>query len=223
MKLYALNFSPPSRAVWLVLELLDCKYEFIRTHPGEGSTKTPEYLKMNPQHTIPVLVDGDVVINESRAAMAYLATKYGKSHKYLYPSDLKRRSLIEQRLFFCHTRLWPKLFALIKATLSGKLYDDEIMNPIKEALQWITEFVKPSGFVAGGKGASIADISMLPSYSTLRHIGLISAEDFPELEAWSKRVAATFTDAAKYEKANGSGSAEFGGLLKGKIEAMRAA
>ena len=36
---------------------------------------------MNPQHTIPTLVDGDFVMTESRAAALYLVSKYSGEKK----------------------------------------------------------------------------------------------------------------------------------------------
>ena len=54
---------------------------------------------MNPQHTIPTLKDGDFCMNESRAAAAYLATKYGKDDK-LYPKGAEERAVVDQRMYF---------------------------------------------------------------------------------------------------------------------------
>ena len=59
------------------------------------------FFQMNPQHTIPTLVDGDFILNESRAAAAYLINKYGGEKKdKLYPQDLKTRAIVDQRLYF---------------------------------------------------------------------------------------------------------------------------
>ena len=60
---------------------------------------------MNPQHTVPVLVDDGFVINESRAALMYLARKYGEKTD-LFPQDPKSRSMVEQRLFFDQGNVW---------------------------------------------------------------------------------------------------------------------
>lgn len=55
---------------------------------------------MNPQHTIPTLVDDDgFVLWDSHAIMPYLVSKYGKDDS-LYPKDLKKRAVIDQRLHF---------------------------------------------------------------------------------------------------------------------------
>ncbi len=73
-------------------------YEIVETNPLDGGTRTPEYLQLNPQHNIPVLKDDDFVMNESRAIMTYLASKQGCTK--LYPTDLKTRARVDQRLNF---------------------------------------------------------------------------------------------------------------------------
>ena len=54
---------------------------------------------MNPQHTVPTLEDGDLVLNESRPIATYLVAKYGKDDK-LYPADVATRAMIDLRLYF---------------------------------------------------------------------------------------------------------------------------
>ena len=46
VKLYATAMSPPCRAVWMLLDTLDVEFEWIEIKPGQGDTKTPEYLKV---------------------------------------------------------------------------------------------------------------------------------------------------------------------------------
>lgn len=60
---------------------------------------TEEYLKINPQHTVPTLVDDGKAIWDSNAIISYLVGKYA-SDDSLYPKDLYQRALVEQRLFF---------------------------------------------------------------------------------------------------------------------------
>ena len=54
---------------------------------------------MNPQHTVPCIEDGELVLNESRPIATYLVAKYGKDDK-LYPADIVTRAVIDQRLYF---------------------------------------------------------------------------------------------------------------------------
>ena len=50
---------------------------------------------LNPQHTVPVLVDGGTIITESRAAMTYLVMKHNAVE--MYPDCPKKRSQIDMR------------------------------------------------------------------------------------------------------------------------------
>ena len=54
---------------------------------------------MNPQHTVPALVDGDLILNESRPIATYLCAKYGKDDK-LYPKDPATRAKVDCALYF---------------------------------------------------------------------------------------------------------------------------
>lgn len=55
---------------------------------------------MNPQHTVPFLVDVDeFTVCDSHVIMAYLVGQYGKDDS-LYPKDLKKRAIVDQRLYF---------------------------------------------------------------------------------------------------------------------------
>ncbi|MFZ2452216.1 MAG: glutathione S-transferase family protein [Methylovulum miyakonense] len=75
MKLYYFPISPNSRRVIAVLHHLglDCDLQVVDL--SKGQQMTPEFLKLNPNHMIPTLVDGDFVLWESNAIMQYLCSK----------------------------------------------------------------------------------------------------------------------------------------------------
>jgi len=64
-----------------------------------GEQHRPEFLALNPNGRIPVIVDrdaGDFAVFESGAILLYLAEKTGK----LMPKDVKGRSVVTQWLMF---------------------------------------------------------------------------------------------------------------------------
>lgn len=65
-----------ARCLW-ALEELGVPYEHKDVMSRSPETQSPEFLGLNPSGKIPVLVDGDLVLNESAAIIAYLADKYG--------------------------------------------------------------------------------------------------------------------------------------------------
>lgn len=66
-------------------------------------------MKLNPQHSVPVVVDEDgFVMNESRAIQAYLVDAKSTGST-LYPTDPKARFIIDQRLYFDATTFSPRL------------------------------------------------------------------------------------------------------------------
>lgn len=61
---------------------------------------------------MPTLQDGDFVVWDSHAINAYLVGKYGKDDA-LYPKDLQKRAIIDQRLHFDSGILFPRAGAII--------------------------------------------------------------------------------------------------------------
>ena len=69
------------RPLWAATEL-GLTYEHLPTPYKDGATHTPEFLALNPNGHIPVLVDrrpdGDVVVWESMACALYVARHHGR-------------------------------------------------------------------------------------------------------------------------------------------------
>lgn len=61
---------------------------------------------------MPTLEDGDFYLFDSHAINSYLVSKYGKTDS-LYPKDLQKRAIVDQRLHFDSGILFPRIGAIV--------------------------------------------------------------------------------------------------------------
>jgi glutathione S-transferase len=76
MKIYWIRAQAPRRVLALAKHL-GIEAEFEEINLMGGGLKVPQFAALNPNKKVPVLVDGDRVLWESSAIMAYLCTKAG--------------------------------------------------------------------------------------------------------------------------------------------------
>jgi glutathione S-transferase len=63
-----------SLATHIVLEWLGAPYQTVKL--DRASTRSPEFLALNPLGAVPLLVDGDFVLSQNAAILPYLAELY---------------------------------------------------------------------------------------------------------------------------------------------------
>ncbi len=122
---------PPTRSIrprW-VLQELGVPFESVIVDPRRGELRSPGFLKLNPAARLPVLVDGERVLNESVAICVYLAEKY--PHGGLMPTEFGARSEVNRWLWFTVTELEQPLWRMARHTL---LYPEERRSPADVAL-----------------------------------------------------------------------------------------
>ncbi|WP_375451426.1 glutathione S-transferase family protein [uncultured Devosia sp.] len=124
--------------------------------------KVPEFLALNPNGQVPVLIDGDLVLWESNAILIYLAEKTGM----LLPQDLPGRGLALQWLIWQGTELNPPwgyaLNALVRKTPGFNDADklaDSIARWSRVMLILEAQLADGTPYVAGAS-FSIADIAI---------------------------------------------------------------
>ena len=91
--------TPNGYKISVALEELEIPYNVHVVNLQSGDQKKPEFLELNPNGRIPVIVDTDndnLSIMESGAQLIYLAEKVGK----LLPTEAKARSKVIQWLMF---------------------------------------------------------------------------------------------------------------------------
>ncbi|HEY0423560.1 MAG TPA: glutathione S-transferase N-terminal domain-containing protein, partial [Rhodopila sp.] len=104
--------TPNGKKVTILLEEAAIPYRIVPVNIGRGDQFTPEFLKMNPNHRMPVMVDttpaggGEPIsIFESGAIMLYLAEKVGR----FYPQDLRGKYAVTEWLIWQMANQGPKL------------------------------------------------------------------------------------------------------------------
>src|SRR5256885_1622785 len=76
LQIYWGSGSPYAWRVLLAAELKRIPYESKLLEFSKGDLKTPAFLALNPRGKVPVIRDGDTVLAESLAIIAYLDRKY---------------------------------------------------------------------------------------------------------------------------------------------------
>ena len=82
LKIYGISASRAARPLWAALEL-GVPFEHIAMTYKAGATRTPEFLALNPNGHVPVVVDerpeGVVTVWESMACALYIARVHGQA------------------------------------------------------------------------------------------------------------------------------------------------
>src|SRR5258708_5402078 len=86
LRIYGIARTRAFRALWMAKELgLD--YEHDPVEIGDAGARTPEFLAINPNGRLPVIVDDGFVLFEALAITLYLAKKHSPGR--LYPGTLE--------------------------------------------------------------------------------------------------------------------------------------
>ncbi|KOB75213.1 Glutathione S-transferase epsilon 6, partial [Operophtera brumata] len=206
---HKLNGSPPARAVLMTVDILGMNIETQEVNTLAGDQYKPEFLEKNPLHTIPVLEDGDFIVADSHAILTYLVSKYGAEKRATYyPSDLRIRATVDQRLFFDATHLFPKIRSIVISVLKDGAAGPtpQQIAEVKEVYGFVEKYLERSPFIATDH-ITIADISCVSSVSTL-DVFVSVGEEFPKLREWWEKLQAQ----EWYEKANVPGLTQFASL-----------
>jgi glutathione S-transferase len=95
--LYYNPLTVNSIKVMLLCNALDIVPEYKLIHLQKGEHKSDLFLKLNPDGRVPVLMDGDFVLNESAAILHYLAHKHQSA---LWPGKIKDQAQVLKWLFW---------------------------------------------------------------------------------------------------------------------------
>lgn len=184
------NSSNVQKVIWCCEEL-GIAYEREDIGGKFGRNREPEYLALNPNGTVPTIVDNGFVLWESNAIVRYVAAKYGAGK--LYPNDPQTRGLADRwmdwQLTVVGPAITPVFFGLIRTPPEkrDKAAIDAARDKLAAAMKILDGYLAKSDYVAGGS-LTIGDIPI--GIMTYRWYTLeIKREDFSNLKRWYDRLA----------------------------------
>ncbi len=182
--------TPNGQKISIALEEMELPYNLIKIDFRENEQKSADFLKLNPNGRIPVIVDrdnDDMVLFESGAILIYLAEKCGK----FYGKNDRERYQILQWLMFQMGGVGPMMG---QANVFYRYFPDKIeavisryQNESKRLLAVLDTQLKDHEYLAGDY--SIADIATWP-WARIHAWPGVEIDDLPNLQRWLDLVAA---------------------------------
>jgi glutathione S-transferase len=121
MKLYYFP-GACSLATHIVLEWLGAPYDTVKLDlPG---TKSPQFLALNPNGAVPLLIDGDFVLSQNAAILYYLAESRPDA-RLLGDGSLRDRAEVMRWLSFLNSDLHPAFKPIFKP---GRFHPDSSLG-----------------------------------------------------------------------------------------------
>lgn len=152
----------------------------------------PEFLALNPNAQVPVLLDGDFVLWESNAILAYLARRAASP---LLPSEPKAQALVEQWLYWQLGELNPAWSYAVQHLIRKNPAFSDPARIAQSIEAWTAkmdilegQLARTGGFVTG-TDFSIADIALGVSVHRWMMAGF-ARKSLPAVEAYYGRLKA---------------------------------
>lgn len=198
--------SPYVRKVLVCLELKGIDYRIDPIAPFVGDE---EFSRLSPLRRVPVLRDGDLVLNDSTVICEYLQDRFPRPS--LYPADPVLRARARWLEEYADSYLgdvviWRMFFQQgVRRFLFNEGTDDDVVRKAREeelpaALDYLEAQVPAEGWLFGD--LSIADISIASFFRNAAFVRYrIDAQRWPRTAAFVERTLAlpAFRKLAEYE------------------------
>jgi len=165
MKIHADPITVNCKKVFAGLQLIGAPYEVVHVDYFKGAQKEEPYISLNPNASVPAMVDGDFELWESNAILQYAADKMGND--MAYPKDLKTRADINRWMLWESSSWFPACYVFLVENCVKPLLGGAPDLAVLEAQQ--AQFHKLAGILdkrlaasawVSGKNATIADIAL---------------------------------------------------------------
>jgi GST-like protein len=190
--LYAAGTSNGMRAR-IALEECGLPYKLNFVDLAKGEHKTPQFLAMNPNGQIPVIVDHDgpggkpLTLSQSTAILLYCAEKSGK----FLPKDGAARPAMLQALMSASTDVTPIFGAYFGAR--NKEPDSAVTQMFKDrvrALFQVWDAALATSKYCAGSEITVADLSLYAGYARIKGAAPDAVAGMPNVARWADEMAA---------------------------------
>jgi len=188
-------YSPMSTATLtdLVLEELAAPCERIRIDLKKGETQTQEFLRLNPNGKVPVLVHDGKPIWESAAITLYLGEIFGVATG-LYPEPGPERGEAMKWVVWANVTLGDAFGRVIRNTTEWVPAEQHNAKAaaaaeadVRNCLRILDQALAGRQYLLGGY--TLADTHVNSFVDWLRYMK-VDLSDYANLNAWSQRCAA---------------------------------
>ena len=187
MRLYQYHPSGNCYKIRLLLNQLQIPYEKVEIDILKRESRTPEFLRINPNGRTPVLEVNGRYLPESNAALYYLAqgTRF-------FPQDRFAQAQVLQWMFFEQYSHEPYIATIrfwVAFQRSAQKNADEIRRrmPLGYAALNVMERHLAQNLYFVDNRYSIADITLF-AYTHVAEEGGFKLSRYPHLQAWIRRV-----------------------------------
>lgn len=183
LQFYYSQLSINARRVWVTLLEKNLEFEPILMKLN-GDQFQPNFLKLNPFHHIPVLVDGNFSIFESLAILDYLEAKYPLPS--FMPQEAQEIAQVRTIELVTVNELPTASIILMKDMLEIEVAPKQIekaQQTMATALQYFETNLKDNNSYFMGEQLTYADIVAGTAVDSIPLLG-ISLEPYPKVTAW---------------------------------------
>src|SRR5580698_3179467 len=186
LRIYGVARTRAFRALW-VAEELGIPYEHKPIEIGDAGARTPEFLALNPNGRLPVIVDGDFVLPESLAITLYLAKKYSSGK--LYPGTLEGEARAWQWSLWAVTEvdrgvnIWSLHAVRLPLAERNAALREEALKVITSPFKVLDAAVAKQPYLLGND-FTVADLNVAAVISRAVDMDL---SEWPHLKDWLAR------------------------------------
>jgi glutathione S-transferase len=188
-KLYCFTQSGNAYKAALMLNLCRADWEAVFVDYFNGETRTPEFRNtVNEQGEVPVLEHAGKLLTQSGVILHYLAENF---QRFGANDDDERREILRWILFDNHkftSDIATLRFMLMFAKTGETPVTEFLRGRMKGALSIVEKHLAAQTFMVGDR-PTIADISMCGYLYWPDEFG-VSWKDYPNISAWTARIAA---------------------------------